>query len=292
MRNIFLFIRRYSNFFAFLALQILSLWFLFTYNRFHRAKFLGVASEITGRINTQYNKVEGYFGLKEENRKLHKLNDSLLNLLPQNFVKPDSNVSLVKDSIAYDTTENYRRYFYRDATVVYNTVTNQKNYIQINKGSGQGIKDNMAVLSSDGSAVGIVVNVSRNFSEVMSLLHVDNSVNGSLKNSGEFGTVKWDGKDPRYLILKNIPKSVVVKKGDTVLTSAYSYNFPPGHMLGTVADIIVDNSTSFYILKIKTAADFFNLRQVHVVENIQYDEQVKLYEETRKKIEENKKNSK
>ena len=292
MRNIFLFIRRYSNFFAFLALQILSLWFFFTYDRFRRAKFLGVANEITGRINTQYNKVEGYFGLKEENKKLHRLNDSLLNLLPQNFVRVDSNVQLVKDSVLYDTTSGYRRYFYRDATVVYNTVTNQKNYIQINKGSKQGIKDNMAVLSSDGSAVGIVVNVSVNFSEVMSLLHVDNSVNGSLKKSGEFGTVKWDGKDPRYLILKNIPKSVEVKKGDTVLTSAYSFNFPPGHMLGTVAEIVDDKSISFYILKIKTAADFFNLHQVHVVENIQYDEQVKLFEETRKKIEENKKNPK
>ena len=292
MRNIFLFIRRFSNFFAFLALQVLSLWFLVTYNRFHRAKFLGVANEITGRINTQYNKVEGYFGLKEENRKLHKLNDSLLNLLPQNFARPDSNVQLVKDSVLYDTSGSYRRYFFRDATVVYNTVTNQKNYIQINKGYNQGIRDNMAVLSSDGSAVGIVVNVSANFSEVMSLLHVDNSVNGSLKKSGEFGTVKWDGKDPRYLILRNIPKSVEVKKGDTVLTSAYSYNFPPGHMLGTVEEIVVDNSISFYILKIKTAADFLNLQQVHVVENIQYDEQVKLYEETKKKIEENKKNLK
>jgi rod shape-determining protein MreC len=150
----------------------------------------------------------------------------------------------------------------------------------------------MAVLNSDGSAVGIVVNVSANFSEVMSLLHVDNSVNGSLKKTGEFGRVNWDGKDPRYLILKNIPKSVDVKKGDTVLTSAYSYNFPPGHMLGTVAEIVPDNSISFYVLKVKTAANFFNLREVHVVENIQYDEQIKLFEETKKKIEENKKNPK
>lgn len=290
MRNIFLFIRRYSNFFAFLALQVISLWFLFTYNRFHRAKFLGVASEITGRINTQYNKVEGYFGLKEENRKLHRLNDSLLNMLATNFSKPDTSVRLVKDTLLFDTIGRNRRYLFRDAMVVYNTVSNQKNYIQINRGSRQGIKDNMAVINSDGAAVGIVVNVSPNFSEVMSLLHVQNSVNASLKRSGEFGTLQWDGKDPRYLLLKGIPKSVEVKKGDTVLTSSYSYNFPPGYMLGTVADIVEDNSISFYILKVKTAADFFNLHQVHVVENIQYDEQLKLYEETKKKIEDIKKN--
>lgn len=291
MRNIFLFIRRYFNFFTFLALEIVALWFLFTYNHFHRAKFLGVANEFTGRINSQYDKVETFFYQQKENRRLHKFNDSLLNLLPSNFVKPDRGRLMVKDSIPFDTLGHYRRYFWREATVVYNTVNAEKNYIQLNRGANQGIKDNMAVISSDGYAVGIVVNVSANFSEAMSLLHIQNSVNATLKKSGEFGSVQWDGKDPRFLTLKNIPKSVEVKKGDTVLTSAYSYNFPPGYMIGTVVDIPANNSTGFYVLKIKTAANFFNLQQVHVVENIQYDEQVKLFEETRKKIEV-KKNSK
>jgi len=285
MRNVFLFIRRYSNFFTFLILQVVSLWFLFTYNRFHRAKFLGIANEFTGRINTQYDKIESFFYLREENLGLHKLNDSLLNLLSRNFVKPDSSIQLVKDSIPYDTLGHYRRYFWRDATVIYNTVNAEKNYIQLNRGSNQGIKDNMAVISSDGYAVGIVVNVTANFSEAMSLLHVQNNVNASLKRSGDFGTIEWDGKDPRFLTLKNIPKSIEVKIGDTVLTSAYSYNFPPGYMIGTVAGIVSNNSIGFYVLKIKTAANFFNLQQVHVVENIQYDEQVKLFEETKKKLE-------
>jgi rod shape-determining protein MreC len=189
MRNVFLFIRRYFTFFSFLAFQVISLWFLFSYNRFHRAKFLGVANEFTGRINAQYNKVEDYFSLKEENRRIHKLNDSLLNLIRGNFPKPDTTVRLVKDSIPYDTLGNYRRYFFRDATVIYNTVNSRKNYIQLNRGSNQGIKDNMAVISSDGSAVGIVVYVSANFCQVMSLLHVQNTVSASLKKSGEFGTV-------------------------------------------------------------------------------------------------------
>jgi rod shape-determining protein MreC len=260
-----------------------ALWFLISYNRFHRAKFLGVANEITGRINTQYNKVEDYFSLREENRRLHRYNDSLLNLLPGNFIQPDTTVRLVKDSVAYDTLGHYRRYLWRDAMVIYNTVNAEKNYIQLNRGANQGIKDNMAVISSDGYAVGIVINVTANFSEVMSLLHVQNNVNASLKRSGDFGNIQWDGKDPRFLTLKNLPKSIEVKKGDTVLTSVYSYNFPPGYMIGIVADIVTDNSSGFYTLKIKTAANFFNLHQVHVIENTQYDEQIKLFEETRKK---------
>lgn len=292
MRNIFLFIRRYLIFFSFLVFQALALWFLFTYNRFHRAKFLGIANEMTGRINTQYNKVEDYFTLTEENRRLHKFNDSLLNLLPRNFVKRDTSMQLVIDSIPYDTSGSYRRYFFRDATVIYNSINSRKNYLQLNRGSNQGIKDNMAVISSDGNAVGIVVNVSPNFSQVMSLLHIQNTLSASLKKTGEFGSVEWDGIDPRYLSLKKIPTSSDVKIGDTVLTSPYSYNIPPGYIIGTVAEIKVDNAIGMYLLKIKTAANFYNLQRVHVIENINRDEQAQLFEQTRKKIEESKEISK
>lgn len=291
MRNIFLFIRNYRTFFTFLILQVVALWFLFNYNRFHKAKGLGIANELTGWVNSKYNKVEDFFTLREENKRVHRMNDSLLNLLPRNFSRRDTAVQMVQDSVPYDTTGNYRRYFSRPATVVYNTVNAQKNYIQINRGSAQGIKDNMAVVSSDGSAVGVVVNVSSNFSQVMSLLHVQNTVSVSLKKTGDFGTAEWDGKDPRYLTLKRIPKTVEVKKGDTVLTSPVSFNFPPGYMVGTVSDIKLDNTTGMYLLKVKTAVNFYNLQQVHVIENIERAEQVKLFEETKKKIEQVKKNT-
>jgi len=292
MRNVFLFILRYKTFFSFLILQVVSLWFLYTYNKFHRARFLGIANEVTGRVNTQYNKVEDYFTLREENRRVHQINDSLLNLLPKNYVRADTSVQLVQDSIPFDTLGHYRRYYFRPATVVYNTVSSQKNYIQLNRGSNHGIKDNMAVLSSDGSAVGVVVGVSPNFCQVMSLLHVQQKVNASLKKSGDFGTIEWDGKDPRLLTLKGVPKSIEIKTGDTVLTSTYSFNFPPGYMVGTIAEVVTDKSTNFYVLKVKPGAKFYSLQQVFVVENLQYAEQTSLNQEARKRIEDPKKNPK
>ncbi|MBL7724352.1 MAG: rod shape-determining protein MreC [Chitinophagaceae bacterium] len=292
MRNVFLFILRYKTFFSFLILQVVSLWFLYTYNKFHRARFLGIANEVTGRVNTQYNKVEDYFTLREENRRVHQINDSLLNLLPKNYMRADTSVQLVQDSIPFDTLGHYRRYYFRPATVVYNTVSSQKNYIQLNRGSNHGIKDNMAVLSSDGSAVGVVVGVSPNFCQVMSLLHVQQKVNASLKKSGDFGTIEWEGKDPRLLTLKGVPKSIEIKAGDTVLTSTYSFNFPPGYMVGTIAEVVTDKSTNFYVLKVKPGAKFYSLQQVFVVENLQYAEQIALNQEARKRIEDPKKNPK
>ena len=284
MRNIFLFIRRYSNFFIFLFLQVLSLWFLFSYNRFHRAKGMGIANEFTGWVNTKFNKVEDYFTLNQENKRLNRYNDSLLNELSGNFYHRDTSMVPAPDSLAFDTSGSYRRYVFRPAKVVYNTVSGIKNYIQIDRGSAQGIKDNMAVISSDGSAIGVVVNVSSNFSQVMSMLHVQSTVSVALKKTGDIGTIEWDGKDPRYLIMKKVPKTVELTKGDTILTSPVSFNFPPGHMVGTIFDFKLDNASGMYTLKVKTAANFYNLQQVHVIENTEYTEQTRLNTETKKKI--------
>jgi rod shape-determining protein MreC len=284
MRNVFFFIRRYFTFISFIVLQAVALWFLFNYNRFHRSKGLGFANEMTGWFNSKYNNVEDYFFLKEENRKISHFNDSLLNLMPSNFMKKDTGSQIINDSLRFDTSGYIRHFVLREATVVYSTVSFQKNYLQLNRGANQGIRDNMGVVSSDGCAVGVVVNVSPNFCQVMSLLHVQNTISASLKKSGEFGTVEWDGNDPRYVFLKRLPKSVEVAKGDTVLTSPYSSTIPPGYMVGTVDEVKVDQVTGMYILRLKTAANFYKLQQVHVTENLQADEQQKLGEETIKKL--------
>ena len=62
-------------------------------------------------------------------------------------------------------------------------------------------------------------------------------------------------------------------------------------MVGMVENIKLDNTSGMYVLKVKTAANFYNLQQVHVIENIEYNEQTRLNAETKKKIEEAKKNT-
>lgn len=288
MLNIFAFLRRYFTFITFVVLQFVSLWMLFNYNRFHRAAFLGVASELTGRINTQVDKLDDYFHQGQEARRVHRMNDSLLNLLPSNFAVPDTTAQVVADTLRFDTSVAVRRYLWRDAKVVYNTVSSEQNYLQINRGSKYGIRDEMAVLSSTGAVVGVVVNVSPNFSQVLSLLHVQSSVSAAHQKSGTLGKVEWDTKDPRFVQLKGISKSVDVKVGDTVVTSRYSYNFPPNYIIGTISGIGNDPATGFYLLNVKTAANFSTLQQVFVVENLLREEQLKLAAETEKKLEQQK----
>jgi rod shape-determining protein MreC len=291
MRNIFLFIRRFMIFFVFMILQGIALWMLFKYNRFHRAVGLGVSSEFTGKVNQQVDKLDDYFNQGEENKRVHRMNDSLMNLLRTNFYVPDTGGRLVIDSVMVtDSTKGVRRWFYRDAKVVYNTVNFEKNYLQLDRGSKHGVADEMAVLSSDGSVVGVVVNVSANFSHVMSLLHIQSSVSASLKKGGESGRIEWDGRHPQVLYLRGISKSVKLAVGDSVLTSKYSYNFPPGKLIGTIAQVSSDPATGFYILRIRPAVNFANVQQVFVVENLLRGEQVLLEKETEKKIEQQRNN--
>lgn len=288
MRNIFVFLRRYFTFIIFVVLQIIALWMLFTYNRFHHAAFLGVATEFTGSVNTQVDRMDDYFNQGEENKRVHRMNDSLLNLLKTNFDYPDTGQRAVVDSFKLDTINAIRRYIWRDAKVVYNTVNSEQNYLQLNRGSRYGIKDEMAVLNSDAAVVGIVVNVSPNFSQAMSLLHVQSSVSAAHQKTGTLGKVEWDGKDPRYVLFKGISRSVEVKVGDSVVTSRYSYNFPPNYLIGTVSEIANDPVTGFYLLKVKTAVNFSNIQQVFVVENLLREEQLQLSKETDKKMEQQK----
>lgn len=275
MKNIFIFIRRYFNFLFFLVLQILSLVLLVSYNQTHQAVYAGVANEITGRVNEQYNKVQNYFHLKENNKLLLEENTRLKNMLRTNFEAPDSLRITGLDSTVKDTLGHWRKYIWLPAKVVNNTVSQQLNYITLHRGANQEVKKDMAVTGPQG-VVGTVIEVSENFSRVMSLLHRNSKVSSMLKKGNVPGTVEWDGKDPHYITLKNIPKSVAVAKGDSVVTSSYSANFPSQLLVGTVDGIINDPGSNFLIIRLKTATNFYNIEYVNLIENLQWDEQRRL----------------
>lgn len=281
MRNIFLFIRRYFNFLFFLVLQIIALSFLFRYNKFHEAAFMGVANELTGRVSSKYSNIEYYFHLKKTNESLAAQNEQLLNRLSLNFQAPDSLTRIVTDTSKIDTLGTIRKYLWRGARVVNNSVSLQNNYITIHRGERQGVKKDMAVISATG-LVGMVVNTSENFAVVMTMLNRQSSVSAKLMKAGEIGKIQWDGKSPEYVTMINIPKSANVSKGDSVVTSGYSLTFPPGILIGTIADVVDDKTSNFYSLLVKPSTNFYIIEYVTVVDNLQKDEQKKLEEAARK----------
>lgn len=282
MKNIFLFIRQHSNLLFFVLLEVLSLYFLVSYNKFHQAAFAGTANELSGSVYTQYNKVEDYFNLKKENERLSKENTRLLNVLKENYSSPDTLNKTITDSIPVDTLGTKRKYLYMEAEVVHNSTNLPNNYITLHRGTAQGVKRDMGVYGP-GGIVGVVVDASTNFSVVMSLLHKQSSTSVKIMKSGEAGKLEWDGEDPAILTLKDIPKSVKLQKGDTVVTSQYSDKFPSNLMVGTIAQIIQEKSTNNYLLKIKPATDFKSIQYAWIIDNWQKEEQKELEEKVKSK---------
>jgi rod shape-determining protein MreC len=266
MRNVFLFIARFSNLLFFLLLQVVALSMLFQYNKFHQAAYMNLANEATGRVYIRYNKIETYFSLQKENEKLRQQNAELLNALKDDYAVPDSSIQVVTDSFRVDSLEQYRKFLYLPVKVIGNSIDAQNNYITLHRGSNQGVGVNMAVVGPEG-IMGKVVNVSPNMAVAMSLLHRKNSVVALLKKGGG---------------LNNIPRTVKVQKGDTVVTSSYSDIFPPGKIVGYVAQVQEDKSTSTYSLKLKTATDFYSVQHAFVVKNLQKAEMDSLMKKIRK----------
>jgi rod shape-determining protein MreC len=282
MRNIFLFIRRFFTFFLFLVLLGTSFAILVKYNQSYQAAFANSATEVTGRFDKQYNDVEYYFHLKEANKQLSDENARLLNILNTSFDAPDSTKKYKIDSVLKDTLGRLRKFTYLPAKVVSNSISGEFNFITLYRGAKQGVKQDMAVIGPDG-IVGRVIIVSDNYCRVMSLLNRNSKVNATLKKGGYSGDIEWDGTDPEYLIMRKVTRSAQLQKGDSVITSNITgLSYPPGVMVGTVAQIKQETAGGSYILKIKTATNFYNLQYAYLVENVLWQEQKALEDKTPK----------
>ncbi len=67
---------------------------------------MGIASEVTGRVDEKFNNVEYYFRLKRTNTALLNENAYLRSLLKQNYESADTSVKIAVDSIKIDSVRN------------------------------------------------------------------------------------------------------------------------------------------------------------------------------------------
>jgi len=261
----------------------LSFYMIFNYNRYHHAVYSAFANEITGSINNKYNKIEYYFQLKRTNDSLVKANEALYNKLKQDYEMPDSVNKIAIDTIKVDSVLQQRKYLYMEAKVIHNSVNQPNNYIELHRGSLQGIKPDMGVIDVNNAVIGTIIDVSNNYAVAMSLLHEQSSVSARLKRSGETGFVTYDSKTPGILYMKDISKSAKINSGDTIITSGFSDKFPQGLLIGYVLDIINDKNSSNYEVRIKPAANFQNLQYSYVINNLQNEEPQQLLNKAKSK---------
>jgi rod shape-determining protein MreC len=271
MRNLINFFWRHSIFILFILLEFLAISLVVNNNGYQKSVAFAWVSEKTGKIQSVRNSFWDYLNLKQTNKELAAENARYRSMLPSAFLITDTLVHYKKDTL-------YRQqYQMLSAEVISNTTNSSTNFLQLNKGLLQGINKDMAVISPTG-VVGIVVNVSQNFSWVMSLLNKETRISARIKKNGQIGTIAWEGGSYRFASLKDIPNHVRISRGDTIVTSGYSHIFPKGEIIGVINDFNIKSGEHFYDINVRLGVDFNNLANVYVIRNMLRDEQKKLEE--------------
>lgn len=275
MKNLFRLIYRYHVLLLFVLLETLSLSMVVTYNNYQRATFLDSSNFFTGTLFEGFSSFFQIFEFRQVNIKMAEENAVLRAALQEHLLKTNHGTYKTSDSIylpriARDSSLK-AVYRFTTARVINNSINQQHNFITLNKGRHHGVKTDMGVIAN-GQVVGLVTNVSENFSTVISLLNSRWKISAKIKRNDYFGSLSWDGKDYRRVQLNEVPYHVPVQNGDTVVTTGYSSSFPEGLIIGTISDFSIGTGSNFYKIEVMLAADFKNLVIVGLIENKQLNE--------------------
>lgn len=275
MLQLFEFIGRNRNFILFALLEVLSFWLLVNNNNYWGVKYFNTANTVNAKALEISNSVREYTNLREvntslaeENRRLNELVTALQQQKPANApagYKPDS---------AFAS----RFKWVTIAKVILNTTHQTDNYLTIDKGYADGVKEGMGVVSSTG-IVGKVKICNEHYSVITSILHSQFMISTKLLRSGDMGTAKWENSNiPSIIQLKDISRYKTIAKGDTAVTSDQNAVFPPGIAVGRIRNFKVAPDQAFYEIDLDLSTDFSKLSYVYLVENKLLDQQQSIQE--------------
>ncbi|PXY45337.1 rod shape-determining protein MreC [Flavobacterium hydrophilum] len=276
MQQIFNFIIRNSNRLLFLLLLGISLALTIQSHSFHKSRMISSANFISGGVYEKINNVNEYLNLRTENDELVLENARLKSLL---FNKEDTTKAPMIDSI-----KGVKPADIIVSKVIHNTYSTHENYLTLNSGSKEGVKQDMGVINSLG-IIGIVDNTSPNYSTVISILNMKSQINAKLKKSNHFGSLTWDGKSTGIVQLTDVPRLASVRKGDTIVTGGQSVIFPENINIGVIDKYFIDTKTTFYTINVKLFNDMTNLGHVYIIKSKGREELINLENKNKEKDE-------
>jgi rod shape-determining protein MreC len=137
-------------------------------------------------------------------------------------------------------------------------------YVIINRGSDDGLRRGMPVVSSQG-LVGRVAAVTANAARVQLITDPGVAINIRLQGSGAEAILQ--GSITGELTLESIPQEAEVQTGDLVLTSGLGGNYPPNILIGQVSGVRQSPVELFQTASVQPIVDFSQLDIVLVIVN-------------------------
>ena len=245
---------------------------------------LGVASDaitsVGKGINDGFSFIKNGFkdvaNFKDNSKKVKKLEEEN-EKLKKNMIALNAKLDKTESLEELKKTLNFVQEEYKATSISASVVgKNDGNWYEsfvIGAGKNSGVKKESIVMNGSG-LVGIVYEVSNNYSKAISLLDSKASVSFKLaKDANAKGTITQnttlDNKDSYnskgYLQGYMFDSSYNVIQGDIITTSGLGF-FPDGIPIGEVEKVVDDKDKSLKYVVVKPYVDFKNINDVVVIE--------------------------
>ena len=138
--------------------------------------------------------------------------------------------------------------------------------IMINRGTQDGLRVNMPVVSTQG-LVGHVMEAYGGTAKVRLLLDSGSSASAMIQRpqSRAVGVVEGNPAQLSSLRMKNLTRDGDVIKGDKIMTSGLGGIYPKGLLIGEVMDVLDDEGGLMKHALIRPSVDFTRLEEVFVI---------------------------
>lgn len=153
---------------------------------------------------------------------------------------------------------------YITAAVIGRDISPFLHYIIINRGSDDGLRRGMPVVSSQG-LVGRVAAVTADGARVQLITDPDTAINVRIQPSGAEALLQ--GSITGDITVEAIPQDANIQTGDLVLTSGLGGNFPPDILIGQISGVRQRPVELFQSATVEPVVDFSQLEIVLVIVN-------------------------
>ena len=137
----------------------------------------------------------------------------------------------------------------------------------LDQGSTDGVAVNDAIISDRGYLLGVVVEVDATSCKVMTILHPSFNAAGVISRTRENGIITGsaDYAADGQCLLTNLDRATEARKGDQVITTGLGGVFPANLLVGTVQEVVPEQSGKSSSAVILPGADPRTVKHVFIV---------------------------